>query len=80
MRCDQCGRQIESGEKASETTVEVDPRAGPTVYGAVTRTKSLTLCASCAARRNATQRFFMWGIALVVGGLILAAILAQVAK
>jgi hypothetical protein len=77
MRCDQCGLEILPGEKLLSTTADIEgapigTRAYP-VRG--TRTIPLVLCATCAARRNSSQRWFLWAFLLMIGGMILAAIL-----
>ncbi len=75
MECDNCGKQIPLGERPIAITTEVDPTAGSMVYGEMTRTKSVTLCRSCAIRRDVTERSWWWGLALIIGGLLAVTIL-----
>jgi hypothetical protein len=82
MRCDQCGREIRSDEKSLSTTSEAEgapigTRAYP-VRG--TRTVPLVLCEKCAARRDSSQKWFLWAFILMVGGMILAAFLVGLVR
>ena len=78
MQCDQCGREIRSGEDSIPTTVE---RPNDQVTGAYpirsTRTSSIMLCAECAAYRNGTLRWFLWAVLLVIVGMIASGLLMR---
>jgi hypothetical protein len=76
MRCQQCGREIRSGEKPLFTTTE--HQVGPaSVAGAETRMFPLALCSICARRRNKTYRYFIWMFALIVIALTVIGLLSN---
>ncbi len=78
MQCDQCGREIRSGEDSLSTTVEkLDYRVS--ANPGVSRITPLTLCDSCAAQRRATQRWFFWALLLGACTLIVVCLLTGIA-
>lgn len=79
--CDQCGREIRSGEESLSTTTEAQGAPiGTRAYMGPddTRTIPTVLCPTCAARRDSTQWSFLWAFLLLVGGMIVAATLIEI--
>jgi len=74
MRCDECGREILSGDDPLITIVDFEA-AG---FDRRSISQPLVLCSACAARRQSTLRFFLWASMLLVGGLIAAAFLVGI--
>jgi hypothetical protein len=72
MRCDDCGRDIPSGQEVETTRSEQVGSPGP--LGAPTSTEWVTLCPTCAGRRDRWSRV----IAVVVGLLVLGGILGLI--
>lgn len=71
MRCNQCGREIRSGEDLLMTTVDDEQIHGESALGATTRMRPLVLCSACSARRSGTELRFLWMIVAIVAGLLL---------
>jgi hypothetical protein len=77
MRCDECGREIRSDEKSLSTTFDLEgaPIGTRAYLARGSRTIPLVLCEICAARRQATQRWFLGALVILIGGLIVASLL-----
>jgi hypothetical protein len=66
MKCDICGREIES----HETTYLRGERVAGSWYDNAKLNK-WTICEDCANERNSTLKSFAWGLGLLVSGLVI---------
>jgi hypothetical protein len=69
MQCDKCGCDIAPGQAVQTSREEFHGGEG------VTRTVPAVLCVTCAAAQRKTARHLIWGVGLLLAGLLLVGLI-----